>query len=95
MTQQTRARNTANAKHTTNGFWWSDLQTNDVDAAKTFYGTLLGWSYDDKPMDDGELYSIALIDGLTVSALSGQPKEQREQDAVSYTHLTLPTKRIV
>ena len=29
---------------------WVDLQTTDQAAGKEFYASLLGWSYDDRPM---------------------------------------------
>ena len=32
---------------------WVDLQTTDQSAAKQFYSSLFGWSYDDQPMPDG------------------------------------------
>src|ERR1700751_1753723 len=32
---------------------WVDLQTTDQSAAKQFYASLLGWSYDDNPMPQG------------------------------------------
>jgi predicted enzyme related to lactoylglutathione lyase len=37
---------------------WNELATPDVDAAKNFYGGLLGWTYDDMEMDGGMAYSI-------------------------------------
>ncbi len=51
---------------------WVDLQTTDADGARAFYGDLFGWKYDDQPMGDGNVYSIALKDGGHVAALSGQ-----------------------
>ena len=38
---------------------WADLQTTDQSAAKQFYASLLGWSYDDNPMPQGGVYSMA------------------------------------
>ncbi len=56
-------------------FSWAELATSDADAAKAFYSSLLGWEYDDSPMGDGMVYSMALRDGRTVGALfaSEQP----------------------
>jgi predicted enzyme related to lactoylglutathione lyase len=51
---------------------WVDLQTTDVDAAKAFYGSLFGWTFDDQPDPDGGAYSIALIDGQSVAAIAPQ-----------------------
>ena len=36
---------------------WADLQTSDQAAAKTFYGSLFGWSFNDIPVaDNGPVY---------------------------------------
>jgi predicted enzyme related to lactoylglutathione lyase len=40
-----------------------------------FYSGLFGWSYDDVPMGDGQVYSLAVVDGRNVAALYGS--EQR------------------
>ena len=53
---------------------WIDLQTTDQDAAKQFYTSLLGWSYDDRPMPgNGSVYSMALLNGETVAAIAPMP----------------------
>jgi uncharacterized protein len=51
---------------------WVDLQTTDVDAAKAFYGSLFGWSFDDQPIPDGGAYSIAMLDAQSVAAIAPQ-----------------------
>src|SRR3954451_17777898 len=51
-------------------FSWAELATSDAGAAKAFYTTLFGWNYDDRPMGDGQVYSIARRDGLSTPALS-------------------------
>jgi predicted enzyme related to lactoylglutathione lyase len=50
---------------------WVDLATSDPDAAKQFYGSLFGWSFEDMPMDEG-VYSMASVRGRTAAAISGQ-----------------------
>ena len=52
---------------------WVDLQTSDQDAAKAFYAGLFGWTYDDQPMPDGQVYSMAMLGGHTVAAIAPQP----------------------
>jgi uncharacterized protein len=52
---------------------WVDLQTTDQSAAKQFYGSLLGWSYDDNPMPQGGVYSMATVNGETVAAIAPMP----------------------
>jgi predicted enzyme related to lactoylglutathione lyase len=49
---------------------WADLTTSDAAAAKRFYGELLGWRFDDLPVGDGQIYSMARVNGLEVAALS-------------------------
>ena len=53
---------------------WVDLQTTDQSAAKQFYTSLLGWSYDDDPMPDGGgVYAMARLKGETVAAIAPMP----------------------
>jgi uncharacterized protein len=59
-------------------FCWTDLTTTDQDAAKTFYGELFGWEFEDFPVGESAVYSIARIDGKDVAAISPQPEQQRD-----------------
>lgn len=52
---------------------WVDLQTSDQPAAKDFYAALFGWSYDDRPMLDDAVYSIATLRGERVAAIAPLP----------------------
>jgi uncharacterized protein len=60
---------------------WVDLQTTDQAAAKAFYGAVFGWSYDDQPMDQGAVYSIAQLGGASVAAIAPQSPELRAAGA--------------
>lgn len=60
---------------------WVDLMTTDPQAAKSFYGQLFGWTYDDLPMPEGPVYSMAVIDGSAVAAIAPQPPEAATQGA--------------
>jgi uncharacterized protein len=51
---------------------WVDLQTTDVDSAKAFYSTVFGWTYDDMPMEQGGVYSLARLGGELVAAIAPQ-----------------------
>src|ERR1700690_649940 len=51
---------------------WVDLQTSDQAAAKEFYAGLFGWSYDDQPMPQGPVYSMALLGDEPVAAIAPQ-----------------------
>jgi predicted enzyme related to lactoylglutathione lyase len=59
-------------------FSWVDLSTTDQEAAKAFYGALLGWEAEDLPVGDGVAYSMQRRDGKDVAAISPQPQQQRE-----------------
>ncbi|HET9729061.1 MAG TPA: VOC family protein [Acidimicrobiia bacterium] len=50
---------------------WVDLQTTDQAGAKKFYGELLGWSYNDLPVGDNAVYSMATLKGRDVGAIAG------------------------
>ena len=54
---------------------WVDLSTSDQAAAKAFYAGLFGWTYDDQPMGEGHVYSMAMLRGHQVAAISPQPPE--------------------
>jgi predicted enzyme related to lactoylglutathione lyase len=64
--------------YTPGTFCWTDLATTDQAAAKAFYGGLLGWEADDRPMGDGVFYSMMRVDGKDVAAIAPQPAQQRE-----------------
>lgn len=51
---------------------WVDLQTTDPDAAKSFYGQLFGWRYNDMPTPQGPVYSMAMKDDGVVAAIAPQ-----------------------
>jgi hypothetical protein len=65
-------------QYTPGTFSWADLTTTDQDGAKSFYGDLFGWTADDQPVGDGIVYSMMLLDGEPVAAISPQPEQQRE-----------------
>jgi uncharacterized protein len=54
---------------------WVDLQTSDQAAAKQFYSGLFGWTYDDQPMGEGAVYSMAELGGEHVAAIAPQSPE--------------------
>src|SRR4051794_33936560 len=62
-------------RHEPGTFSWVDLATSDAEAAKAFYGEVLGWEYDDREVGEGMQYSLAERDGKVVGALfkSDQP----------------------
>jgi uncharacterized protein len=62
--------------HPAGTFSWSDLQTDDLDGAKSFYAELLDWSYEDIPIGDGAVYSMAKVDGKSVAGLGERQSEE-------------------
>src|SRR5579875_1162841 len=62
-------------------FSWAELSTPDQDAAKRFYGALFGWEFEDNPVGDDAVYSMARLQGRYVAAISPQPQQQREAGA--------------
>jgi predicted enzyme related to lactoylglutathione lyase len=48
---------------------WADLATRDLETAKSFYGGLFGWEFDDQPIGEGQVYSMARLRGLEAAAL--------------------------
>jgi predicted enzyme related to lactoylglutathione lyase len=55
--------------HPPGAFSWAELVTSDADAAKGFYTQAFDWTYEDNPVGDGQVYSMALRDGKYVAAL--------------------------
>jgi predicted enzyme related to lactoylglutathione lyase len=50
-------------------FSWAELATSDADGAKAFYAQVFGWEYEDNPIGDGQVYTMASRDGGQVAAL--------------------------
>jgi uncharacterized protein len=48
---------------------WVELKTSDQSAAKEFYASLLGWSFDDQLIPQDGVYSIATLRGEAVAAI--------------------------
>ena len=63
---------------------WIDLSTTDVDGAKAFYSALFGWDYQDNPMGEGQVYSMAQIDASAAGAMYAQQKEEAEMGLPPY-----------
>jgi predicted enzyme related to lactoylglutathione lyase len=57
---------------------WVDVQTTDQSAAKQFYGSLFGWTFDDQPSPDGGVYSMAMLNGEAVAAIAPMPPGRPE-----------------
>jgi predicted enzyme related to lactoylglutathione lyase len=66
-------------KHIPGGFCWFELATTDQAAAKKFYTSLFGWSFNDFPMGPAELYTMFQLSGEDVGAAYTMRPEQRSQ----------------
>jgi uncharacterized protein len=55
-------------------FVWYELLTNDVEAAKAFYTSVVGWGIEDVSMP-GMIYILLTVAGVSVAGLSGLPEE--------------------
>lgn len=55
---------------------YCELATTDPDAAKAFYGGLLGWTYDDRPIGEGMTYAVVQRDGHAVAGLYAARDDQ-------------------
>ena len=67
-------------KHAPGSFCWIELATGDQKAAKTFYGTLFGWSANDAPMGPGDFYTVFQLEGRDAAAAYTLRKDQRAHD---------------
>jgi predicted enzyme related to lactoylglutathione lyase len=59
-------------EHAPGTFSYVELSTSDADAAKGFYGDLLGWDYEDTPLPEeagGGVYTTAKVQGDTAAAI--------------------------
>jgi predicted enzyme related to lactoylglutathione lyase len=61
------ARNSPQWSH--GRFFWNELMTRDVEGAKRFYQSTIGWSFDPMPMPDGGTYWVALSSGKPVAGI--------------------------
>jgi predicted enzyme related to lactoylglutathione lyase len=55
-------------------FVWNELLTRDVEAAKAFYASVVGWTYKAMPIANGT-YWIAEMDGKGVAGLFAMPED--------------------
>ena len=65
------------AKHLPGTFCWVELSTSDGPAAKEFYTTLFGWSFQDTPMGDAGVSPMLQKNGKDVGALYQMGPEQK------------------
>jgi hypothetical protein len=54
----------------TNGsFYWNELMTKDAEAAKKFYGSTLGWTFEAMEQGEGTTYWVAKVGDESVAGI--------------------------
>ena len=66
-------------KHKPGSFCWIELATTDQNAAKSFYGSLFGWTFEDAPMGPGGVYTMFKLNERYVGAAYTLRDDQRAQ----------------
>lgn len=56
-------------------FSWADLSTSDADGAKSFYGGLFGWEFEDNEIPGGGVYTMCWVQDATVAAIVQQNEQ--------------------
>jgi predicted enzyme related to lactoylglutathione lyase len=74
---EARMQETPNYKPGT--FCWVELATTDGEAAKKFYTELFGWSFTDRPIGPGMVYTMLKLDGKDTGALYQLDGEKLKQ----------------
>jgi predicted enzyme related to lactoylglutathione lyase len=55
---------------------WSELMTTDVSAARSFYGEMFGWKFDEMPMEaEGTTYTVVKANDDEVAGIMAYPKD--------------------
>jgi predicted enzyme related to lactoylglutathione lyase len=62
-------------------FCWVDLQTADMEQAKTFYARLLGWVARDVQSDQRPVYTVFELDGVPVAGMGPMPLDRQQAGA--------------
>lgn len=67
---------------------WSELMTSDLEAAKSYYGRLLGWTFEDMPMEK-MTYSVVKANGEEVGGIMPIPPEAGKMPPVWGLYVTV------
>ena len=65
-------------------FCWPELATSDQQAAKAFYSSVFGWTFEDRPAGPGVVYTMLKLRGLDVGALYQQDREEAARGVPSH-----------
>src|SRR5215467_12894098 len=50
-------------------FYWNELMTRDIEKAKKFYSSTVGWTFDGMPMGGGDTYWVAKVGDQPVAGM--------------------------
>ena len=65
-------------------FSWADGSSTDAAKSKAFYTTLMGWTFDDIPMGDGQFYTMFKYDGEYICGIAQMQAEMQAQGIPSH-----------
>jgi predicted enzyme related to lactoylglutathione lyase len=74
-------------KHLPGAFCWIELATTDQTAAKTFYTTLFGWSFEDSPMGPNDFYTMFRLGGRNTAAAYTLREDEAAMNIPSHWNL--------
>jgi uncharacterized protein len=74
-------------KHAPGAFCWIELGTSDQNAAKSFYTSLFGWTFEDFPMGPSDFYTIFKLNGRDAAAAYTLRPQEREQNVPPHWNL--------
>ena len=67
---------------------WTELLTSDVAGARKFYGQLLGWQFDDMPMQDGT-YTVISAAGQKIGGIMHTPPQAKGMPPIWGSYVTV------
>lgn len=79
-------------KHPPGAFCWIELGTTEQNAAKSFYGSLFGWSFKDFPMGPTDFYSMFQVEGRDAAAAYTLRPDQRAQGVAPHWMVYIAVK---
>jgi len=69
-------------------FSWNELMTTDIEAAKSFYGKLFGWSMEDVPSCEMG-YTMAKVNDKEAAGIMGIPEDFSEMPPMWGCYVTV------
>src|SRR5579863_9795621 len=74
-------------KHKPGAFSWIELSTTDQNAAKTFYTSLFGWTFQDFPMGPDDSYTMFSLKGRTPAAAYTMRRDEQQMHVPPHWNL--------